>query len=47
MATAFGGLGIRVERTEHFREAFAAALAHRGPAIVHCITDPAIRGPRL
>lgn len=47
MATAFGGLGIRVERTEDFREAFAAALAHRGPAIVHCITDSAIRGPRL
>lgn len=47
MATAFGGLGIRVERTEDFREAFAAALNHRGPALVHCITDPAIRGARL
>lgn len=47
MATAFGGLGIRVERTEDFREAFAAALGHRGPALVHCITDPAIRGARL
>ncbi|WP_211978138.1 thiamine pyrophosphate-dependent enzyme [Brevibacterium sp. W7.2] len=47
MATAFGGLGIRVERTADFREAFAAALDHRGPALVHCVTDPAIRGARL
>ncbi|WP_413336491.1 thiamine pyrophosphate-dependent enzyme [Brevibacterium sp. GP-SGM9] len=46
MAQAFGGLGIRVESTSEFREAFAAVLAHEGPALVHCITDPAIRGAR-
>lgn len=47
MATAFGGLGIRVEATSEFREAFAAALSHDGPALVHCITDPAVRGARV
>ncbi|MGO2863081.1 MAG: thiamine pyrophosphate-dependent enzyme [Brevibacterium sp.] len=47
MATAFGGLGIRVGATSEFREAFAAALAHEGPSLVHCITDPEIRGARV
>ena len=47
MATAFGALGLKVERTEDFREAFDAALAHEGPALVHCITDPSIRGARV
>lgn len=47
MATAFGGLGITVERTEDFRAAFEQALAHKGPALVHCLTDPAIRGARV
>ncbi len=46
LAAAFGGLGLRVERTADFREAFAAALAHEGLALVHCITDPAIRASR-
>ncbi|WP_209325665.1 thiamine pyrophosphate-dependent enzyme [Brevibacterium renqingii] len=47
MATAFGGLGIRVERTADFREAFDRALAHKGLSLVHCLTDPSIRGARL
>lgn len=47
LATAYGGLGLRVERTEDFRAAFAAALAHEGLALVHCITDPAVRSARL
>lgn len=47
MASAFGGLGITVERTEDFRAAFEQALAHKGPALVHCLTDPAIRGARV
>ena len=47
MATAFGGLGIRVERTEDFRDAFEQALAHKGLSLVHCITDPTVRGARL
>lgn len=47
MATAFGGLGIRVERTEDFRDAFQRALEHKGLSLVHCITDPTVRGARL
>lgn len=47
MATAFGGLGIRVERTEDFRDAFQRALGHKGLSLVHCITDPSVRGARL
>ncbi|WP_167194082.1 thiamine pyrophosphate-dependent enzyme [Brevibacterium pigmentatum] len=47
MATAFGGLGIRVERTEDFRDAFQRALEHNGLSLVHCITDPSVRGARL
>jgi acetolactate synthase-1/2/3 large subunit len=47
MAQAFGGLGIRVERTADFRDAFERALAHKGLSLVHCLTDPSIRGARL
>jgi acetolactate synthase-1/2/3 large subunit len=47
MATAFGGLGIRVERSADFRDAFAAALEHKGLSLVHCLTDPDVRGARL
>lgn len=47
MATAFGGLGLRVEKTADFAAAFEQALAHPGLALVHCITDPAVRGARL
>ncbi|UVI36858.1 thiamine pyrophosphate-dependent enzyme [Brevibacterium spongiae] len=47
MATAFGGLGIRVERTQDFRDAFDRALKHKGLSLVHCITDPDVRGARL
>ena len=41
---AFGGFGVRVERTEDFEAAMAAALAHareaRRPALVHLRVDP-------
>lgn len=47
MATAFGGLGIRVERTEDFRDTFARALEHKGLSLVHCTTDPSVRRARL
>jgi acetolactate synthase-1/2/3 large subunit len=33
--------------TEDFRDAFERALAHKGLSLVHCITDPAVRGARL
>lgn len=45
-ARAFGGYGVRVDRTEDFAKAFAAALAFDGPALVHIVTDPTVRGPR-
>ncbi|MDB5559674.1 MAG: thiamine pyrophosphate-binding protein [Enterovirga sp.] len=38
-ATAFGGHGERVERTEDFMPAFERAFASGKPAIIHCITD--------
>ncbi|RVU19042.1 thiamine pyrophosphate-binding protein [Methylobacterium oryzihabitans] len=39
-ATAFGGYGERVERTEDFPAALARARASGLPAILHCPTDP-------
>lgn len=39
-ATAFGGHGERVERTEDFAPAFERALASGKPAILHCLVDP-------
>ena len=39
-ATAFGGHGERVERTEEFAPAFERALASGKPAILHCFLDP-------
>jgi acetolactate synthase-1/2/3 large subunit len=39
-ARAFGGFGVRVERTEAFGEAFAAAAASGRPAIIHLLVDP-------
>ena len=39
-ATAFGGHGERVERTEDFAPAFERALASGKPAILHCLIDP-------
>ncbi|MYM19680.1 acetolactate synthase [Brevibacterium sp. 5221] len=45
-ARAFGGFGIRVERTADFRDAFAQALDYPGPAIVHAIVDPEVRTTR-
>lgn len=45
-ARSFGGFGVQVTRTEDFAAAFAQALAHPGPAIVHALTDPDIRTSR-
>jgi len=43
-ARAFGGHGVRVERTEEFAPALAhlraQALATRLPALLHCLIDP-------
>ncbi|WP_298959460.1 thiamine pyrophosphate-binding protein [uncultured Methylobacterium sp.] len=39
-ATAFGGYGERVERTEDFPAALARARTSGLPAILHCPTDP-------
>ncbi|ACL56265.1 thiamine pyrophosphate protein domain protein TPP-binding [Methylobacterium nodulans ORS 2060] len=39
-ATAFGGYGERVTRTEDFPAAFARARASGLPAILHCPIDP-------
>jgi len=38
LAEAYGGLGIRVEKTEDFPNAFAQARAHDGPALIELIT---------
>jgi acetolactate synthase-1/2/3 large subunit len=39
-ARAFGGFGVKVERTEDFPAAFAAARASGKPSIVHLKVDP-------
>ena len=39
-ARAFGGFGVRVEATDDFPAAFAAARASGLPAIVHLVIDP-------
>ncbi|HZQ29375.1 MAG TPA: thiamine pyrophosphate-dependent enzyme [Acidimicrobiales bacterium] len=39
-ATSNGALGIRVEKAMDVAPAVAAALAHRGPAVVDCLTNP-------
>jgi acetolactate synthase-1/2/3 large subunit len=44
-ATAFGGFGARVEKTEDFYPAFKAAQASGKPAILHCIVDPQAISP--
>jgi acetolactate synthase-1/2/3 large subunit len=38
-ATAFGGYGERVERTEEFMPAFERALSAGQPSILHCLSD--------
>jgi acetolactate synthase-1/2/3 large subunit len=38
-ALAFGGFGVRVERTQDFPEAFRTARASRQPSIIHLMTD--------
>jgi acetolactate synthase-1/2/3 large subunit len=42
-ATAFGGHGETVRRTEEFAPAFERALASGKPAILHCFLDPRAR----
>ncbi|MBB5692366.1 thiamine pyrophosphate-binding protein [Muricoccus pecuniae] len=42
-ATAFGGHGETVRRTEDFAAAFEHALASGKPAILHCFLDPRAR----
>ncbi len=44
-ARAFGGFGARVERTEDFAAAFAAAQESGKPAILHLIVDPQAISP--
>jgi acetolactate synthase-1/2/3 large subunit len=39
-ARAFGGFGVRVEKTGQFADALRAALASGQPAIIHVLTDP-------
>jgi acetolactate synthase-1/2/3 large subunit len=39
-ATAFGGFGLKVDRTEDFPAAFKAAQASGKPAILHMKVDP-------
>ncbi|HEV2559483.1 MAG TPA: thiamine pyrophosphate-binding protein [Microvirga sp.] len=39
-ATAFGGHGERVERTDDFAPALERAMASGKPAILHCLIDP-------
>jgi acetolactate synthase-1/2/3 large subunit len=44
-ATAFGGFGATVEKTEQFAEAFRAAKASGKPAIIHLKVDPQAISP--
>ncbi|HVY59684.1 MAG TPA: thiamine pyrophosphate-binding protein [Xanthobacteraceae bacterium] len=46
-AQAFGGLGIRVERTEDFPAAFAAARRDGRPALIHLKVDPEAITPAM
>ncbi|WP_442756759.1 thiamine pyrophosphate-binding protein [Methylocystis sp. JAN1] len=39
-ARAFGGFGVRVERTADFPDAFNAARASGAPSIIHLMMDP-------
>lgn len=39
LAEAYGALGIRVERSEDFPDAFAKARAHKGPALIELMTS--------
>ena len=46
-ARAFGGFGVKVERTEDFAAAFAAALASGKPSIIHLKVDPEALTPGM
>lgn len=39
LAEAYGALGIRVEKSEDFPDAFAKARAHKGPALIELMTS--------
>jgi len=46
-AKAFGGFGVRVEKTADFPAAFAAAQKSGKPSIVHCKVDPEAITPSM
>jgi len=46
-AKAFGGFGVRVEKTADFPAAFSAAQASGKPSIIHCRVDPEAITPAL
>ena len=46
LARAYGAYGARVQTTEEFAAAFAAALASGRPALLHVILDPEAITPR-
>jgi acetolactate synthase I/II/III large subunit len=46
-ARAFGGFGLKVERTEDFPAAFAAARASGKPSIIHLKIDPEALTPGM
>jgi acetolactate synthase-1/2/3 large subunit len=45
VARAYGVAAFTVEKTAEFADAFVAALAHPGPALVHVKTSPSSRRP--
>ncbi|WGW11109.1 thiamine pyrophosphate-binding protein [Saxibacter everestensis] len=45
LAKSYGAFGARVETTAQFEDAFVKALAADGPAVLHLLTDPAVRRP--
>jgi acetolactate synthase-1/2/3 large subunit len=46
-ATAFGGHGERVERTDEFAPALERARASGKPSIIHCLLDPEALTPAM
>lgn len=47
LADAYGGRGFSVKRTEDFVPMLEEALAYDGPALLHILTDPEVRLPRV
>ena len=46
-AKAFGGFGVRVEKTADFPSAFSAAQQSGKPSIIHCKIDPEAITPTM